>query len=240
MRDGEDGVGSELALVGGAVEFAHDGIEFALVAGVHALEFGGDDLVDVVDGLENALADVTRLVAVAQFDGLVLAGGGSAGHCGAAAGAAFEDDIGFDGRIATGVKNFARKNQFDLGHGYESFVSGRWISPSGIPVTSPVRGLRRHMTGRYQECCGRRPMNRPLYESEATRLLTAEGDEPSLVSHSPTGLGGGKKLAMWREFCMLLAAIRTWGKCPSDSGLAAWECERSHVLCGNQHARKMK
>ena len=126
-RDREDGVGAELALVGRAVELAHDGIELALVAGVHAFELRSDQLVDVVHGLQHALAQVAALVAVAQFHGFVLAGGGSAGNGSAAAGAAFENDIGFNGRIATGVKDFARKNQFDFGHENESFVSHRWI-----------------------------------------------------------------------------------------------------------------
>ena len=68
----------------------------------------------------HTLAGVTRLVAIAQFHGFVLAGRGSAGNGGAAAGAAFENDVGFDGRISTGIKNFAGNNQFNLSHGYES------------------------------------------------------------------------------------------------------------------------
>ena len=41
---------------------------------------GGDDVVDVLDGLQHALAEVALRVAVAQFDGFVLAGGGAGRH----------------------------------------------------------------------------------------------------------------------------------------------------------------
>ena len=36
-------------------------------------QFGNDDLVDVIDGLEHALAHVLGLVAIAQLEGLVHA-----------------------------------------------------------------------------------------------------------------------------------------------------------------------
>jgi hypothetical protein len=55
-----------------------------LVAGVEALDRGGDAGVDVVHGLLDGLAEVVGLVAVAEFDGLVLAGGGAGGDGGAA------------------------------------------------------------------------------------------------------------------------------------------------------------
>jgi hypothetical protein len=51
---------------------------------------GGDSALDVAHGLEDALAQVALLVAVAELDGLVLAGGGAGGHGGAAEGAAGE------------------------------------------------------------------------------------------------------------------------------------------------------
>ena len=86
------------------------------LAGVHAGEFGAEDGLDVFDGLENAFAEVVVFVAVAEFDGFVLAGGGAGGDGGAAYGSAVEDDVGFDGGIAAGVENFACVNRDDLGH----------------------------------------------------------------------------------------------------------------------------
>ena len=75
--DAEDGVGAELALVGGAVELEHEAVEAALVGGVEADDLGGDDVVDVGDRLLDALAQVAALVAIAQLDGLEGTGGGA-------------------------------------------------------------------------------------------------------------------------------------------------------------------
>ena len=119
-RDRENRVGSQLALVGRSVQLAHAAVDLALVAGVHAFEFGSDELVHVVDRFQNALADVARLVAIAQFDGFVLAGGRSAGNGSAASRAASENDVGFNGWISAGIQNFACDDQFDLSHRYES------------------------------------------------------------------------------------------------------------------------
>ncbi len=115
-RDRQDRVGAQLALGRRAVEREHGVVELALVAGVHAFQLGGDHFVDVVDGLQHAFADVAALVAIAQLQRFVLAGGGAAGHGGAAARSAFQNDIGFDGGIAARIQNFAAKNQFNLCH----------------------------------------------------------------------------------------------------------------------------
>jgi hypothetical protein len=56
------------------------------------------------------------LVSVAELDGFVLAGGGSAGNGGAAFGSAVEEDVGLDGGVAAGVKDFTCVNRYDLGH----------------------------------------------------------------------------------------------------------------------------
>ena len=64
-------------------------------------------VVDVLDGLEDALAEVALLVAVAQLDGLVGAGAGARGDGGAADGAVGEDDVDFDGRVAAAVEDLA-------------------------------------------------------------------------------------------------------------------------------------
>src|SRR5215217_8253554 len=67
-RHAEDGVGAELALVGGAVEIDHGLVDAELIEGIHALDFVENDSVDVFDGLADALA-VVKLAAIAQFDG---------------------------------------------------------------------------------------------------------------------------------------------------------------------------
>ena len=62
--------------------------------------------VDVLDGLQHALAEIARLVAIAQFDRLAAAGGGAGRHGGTAHHAGFQQHVGFDGGIAAGIQNF--------------------------------------------------------------------------------------------------------------------------------------
>jgi hypothetical protein len=71
----EDGVGTELGLVGGAIEVNQELVDLGLVLDVDVLldDGGRDDLVDVLDGLEDALAAPLGLVAVAELASLVLA-----------------------------------------------------------------------------------------------------------------------------------------------------------------------
>ena len=111
----------------------------ALVGGVHADEFGGEDGLDVFDGLEDAFAEVVALVAVAEFDGFVLAGGGAAGNGGAAHGAAGEDDFGFDGGVSAGIEDFAGVDGDDLSH-----VAPIWLDGAGCCATT--RCIRRSLS----------------------------------------------------------------------------------------------
>jgi hypothetical protein len=62
----------------------------ALVGGVGPAEGFRNLAIDVRNRLQNALAEVVGLVAVTQFDGLVLAGGRATRHNGARAGAAIQ------------------------------------------------------------------------------------------------------------------------------------------------------
>ena len=68
----------------------------------------GDLAVDMGDRLRDALAEVARLVAVAQLQRFALAGGRARRHGRAAARAAVEDDIDFHRRIAARVEDLAR------------------------------------------------------------------------------------------------------------------------------------
>ncbi len=114
--DGEDGVGSEFGFVLGAVDVYHGGVDEALVGGVHAREFGTENGLDVFYGVEDTFTEVVLLVSVTEFDGLVLSGRGSTGDGGAAFGSAIEQDVGFDGWIASGVEDFACVDRDDLSH----------------------------------------------------------------------------------------------------------------------------
>src|SRR6185437_5339919 len=114
--DGENGVGAELSLVGRAVKRDHGGVNEALIRGVDAFELGGDHRLDVFNGLQDALAEVMALVAVAQLNGFVFAGGGARRHDGASEGAALQDDVRLHGWIATRIQNLAGANCNNFSH----------------------------------------------------------------------------------------------------------------------------
>jgi hypothetical protein len=117
-RDAQDGVGAQTALVRGAVKIDHEVVECALVGGVHADDLRGDLLIDGLHRVEDALAHVNGLVAVAALPSLGLAGGGAGGDQADAAGAVLgvEDDL--NGRVATGIKNLACVHAFNCCHNY--------------------------------------------------------------------------------------------------------------------------
>ena len=75
--------------------------------GVEADDGLGDCGVDVLDGLEDALAQVAALVAVTELDGFVLAGGRAGGDYGLACAFVFQNDGGFDRRVSAGIEDFS-------------------------------------------------------------------------------------------------------------------------------------
>ena len=115
-RDGENRVRAQLAFVRRAVERDHGLVDQPLVGGIHAFQFGRDHGFNVGHGLQHALAEVMALVAVAQFHGLMLAGGSARRHDGAAQRAALQNYVCFHGGISARVKNFARANRNNLSH----------------------------------------------------------------------------------------------------------------------------
>ncbi len=116
-RHAEDGVGAQAAFVLGAVQFDHGTVEDQLFLGIHARQRVIDLAIDGLDGLQHALAAVTALVAVAQFDSLMRAGRGARGDGGAAETARLQDDIHLDGGIAARIENFAGVDVGNRGHG---------------------------------------------------------------------------------------------------------------------------
>src|SRR6202007_510406 len=113
-RDGENGVGAELALVRRAVDLDHAVIEVDLTGDAQALKRVGDGAVNVLDGVQNSFAMEAGFVAVAKLKRFVFAGGGAGGQGGTAARAIFEDYLGFDGGIASGIDDLAAKDADDL------------------------------------------------------------------------------------------------------------------------------
>jgi len=116
-RDAEQRVGAQPALVGRAVERDHGLVDLALCLRVHAADRVENLAVDRVERLGHALAEIAALVAVAQLDRLILAGGGARGHRGAALGAVIQLHIDLDGRIAATVEDLAADDIHNGGHG---------------------------------------------------------------------------------------------------------------------------
>jgi hypothetical protein len=115
--DGQRGVGAQAALVVGAVQVDQRLVQEGLLAGVQAQHRFADLGVDVLHGLQHALAQVAALVAVTQLDGLAAAGGRAAGHGRAAHGAAFQQHVAFDGGVAAAVEDLAADDVDDGTHG---------------------------------------------------------------------------------------------------------------------------
>src|SRR6478736_567604 len=192
-RDAEDGVGAELALVRGAVELDQASVDLGLVEGVETENGWAELLVDVLDGLEHALAEVTLLVFIAQLDGFVRAGRGPAGDR-SAADASFRDDFDFDGGVATRVENFNRFDSEDLRHARGlTRKPGRGKSPRGR-ATRLRRGWEifghPFVTGRFpgQPSVQPRAVRYPMFEGWSLGLLwSSEVDPPFALVRSAAG-----------------------------------------------------
>ena len=110
----QDGVSTELALGGGAVELDHRHVDGALIKGIHTLNLGSDYLVNVLDSFQDALTTVTLLVTVTKLECLVLTSGCATGHRSTAHVAALEGYFNFYSRIATRIQNFSGMNLFNI------------------------------------------------------------------------------------------------------------------------------
>jgi hypothetical protein len=74
QTDTEDGIGTKLGLVGGAIEAVKELVDCGLVLDVEVLldQSGGNDGVDVLDSLGDALATPLGLVAISELASFVL------------------------------------------------------------------------------------------------------------------------------------------------------------------------
>ncbi len=114
--DAKDRVGTELALVRRSVEGDQRGVEAGLIGRVRTEELGRDDLADVRHGLQNALAAVDGLVAVAQLHCLVGAGRGAGRDGRPPDRSVDQDDVDLYGRIAARIEDLAGFDQIDCRH----------------------------------------------------------------------------------------------------------------------------
>ena len=103
--NGQHRVRAEIALVRRAVEIDHDLVDLRLQRGVVTDQRFRDRPVDVGDGFGRALAQIAMLIAIAQFDGFMLAGGSAARNGGAAVAAIGQKNFGLNGGVSTRIQN---------------------------------------------------------------------------------------------------------------------------------------
>ena len=108
----QDCVGAEAGLVVAAVEFQHRCVYGCLIQGRESTEGGGNALLDVIDGLDDALAHVA-IAAIAQLVGFVGTGAGTTRHDGPTTGSTFQQDLGFHRWISAGVEHLTGHDGVD-------------------------------------------------------------------------------------------------------------------------------
>ena len=111
---GQNGVGTQLALVLGAVGSQHSGVYRINVRSIHAAQHFANGGVDIFNGLGDALAQVAALVAVTKLQCFEFAGGCAAGCHTPADGAVIQSYLSFNGGIAPGIQNLPTFNVYDF------------------------------------------------------------------------------------------------------------------------------
>mmetsp|Transcript_79159 Transcript_79159/g.173575 ORF Transcript_79159/g.173575 Transcript_79159/m.173575 type:complete len:466 (-) Transcript_79159:120-1517(-) len=114
--DTQDSVGSELALVGGAIQSTHLVVQGLLLKDVEALQLRVEDSVHRLDGLGDALAEVPALVAISQLASLVDTRGSTRRHSSTGNDATLRLKIDLDGRVASAVQDLTCLELLDLSH----------------------------------------------------------------------------------------------------------------------------
>ena len=147
QRYAQDSVGPQFPLVGRAIQFQQERVNPGLVGTVPAEQFVGDDIVDIGNGLQHTLTAVTSLIAVAQFQRLVDAGGGPGGDSGPPPGSSHQHHLHFNSGVPPRIQNLAGDNGINLSLDHYSSISciyhlirpflSRSIRPAG-PRTAPV------------------------------------------------------------------------------------------------------
>merc|ERR550532_2259299 len=91
----------------------HEAVNLFLLDGIHALshDLGSDEVVDIVDGLHDALA-VPGVGLVPELEGLVDAGAGAGGH-GSAEDAPLGGQVHLHGWVTAGVIDLASVDPLD-------------------------------------------------------------------------------------------------------------------------------
>ena len=115
-RDREDRVGSQLRLVGGAVELDQGVVDRPLVARLHAAQRTPNDVLDVQDCLHDPLAVIALCIAVAQLERFSRPGRCTRRYRGTPDRSSFEPHIRLHRGIAARIDDLAGENVLDQRH----------------------------------------------------------------------------------------------------------------------------
>ena len=112
----KNGVCTKATLVGSAVKLNHCEVKTALVLCVHADNEITNLSIDMLNCLQDALAKVAALVAIAKLNSLKLAGGSTGRNDCTAKGAVIENNFNLNGWVAAGIEDFTCVDIINLAH----------------------------------------------------------------------------------------------------------------------------
>ena len=133
QRYAQNGVGAELGFVGRTVGGNQCGVNGTLIEGIEAHDGVGALVVDMLDGLRNALAQVATLVAVAQLTCLKGAGRSARRHHRATEATVLKHDLDLDGGVAAAVEYLAAVDVQNVTHAV-SLSLGNVVDASDWPT----------------------------------------------------------------------------------------------------------
>ena len=184
QADAEDGVRAELGLVRGAVEVEQGLVDQPLLVDVVPDDLLVDVLQDRGDRLLDTLAAVPGLVAVAQFDGLELAGGRARGHGRPGDGVVVEQNLDLDSGVAARVEDLAGADGLDGGH-----IDSQVLDDESVPSLASRPAAQWTASALTIASAGTsRVSNTPLGARKTSRLPESTPSKTSTAVRRPTGL----------------------------------------------------
>jgi hypothetical protein len=115
-RNCQSCVRTQIRFVRSAVKVDQNFVDRRLIERVSSFQLAGNQIVDVADGFQHAFAAITFWIAVAQFNGFMLAGGGAGRNRRASSFTTREKHVGLNSWIAARIQNFAGVNLIDFTH----------------------------------------------------------------------------------------------------------------------------
>src|SRR5690554_290167 len=105
QRNSQNGVGTQLGLVVGTIEFEHGIVETTLVAGIHADKPLTDGSINSSYRLEYAFSQITAGITITQFQRFTGAGGSTTGSASDAQDTTFQPYLGLNSGVPTGIEH---------------------------------------------------------------------------------------------------------------------------------------